>query len=118
MLHEAGWDRPADARASEMEATARDLASYNDAIDRSSVLDPDLKCKLKQARKALETIELPEADKGDVADDLGKLTAELNKPQPDSHRVRRLLTRIQDIAPIVAAIPASASRLVEILNQQ
>jgi hypothetical protein len=116
ILHEAGWDQPANRR-SEVEVAARDVSAYNDLIDQSSTLDPDLKRTLKEAREALETIGLPEADKDDVADDLGKLTAELTKPQPDVYRVRRLWMRIRETAPTVAAILASASRLAELMNR-
>jgi hypothetical protein len=95
---------------------AHDISAYKQVVDQSLVLDDDLKRALKNAREALEREGLPDADKRDAADDLGKLTDELQKPEKDVSRVRRLWNHIKDIAPPVASILSSAASLAKMLG--
>jgi len=95
---------------------AHDITAYKQVVDRSLSLDEDLKRALKEAREALEREDLSEADKGDATDDLGKLTDELQKPEKDVSRVRRLWNHIKDIAPPVASILSSAASLAKMLG--
>ena len=58
-----------------------DITVYNQTIDKSENLAQDVKEQLKNARKAIEDTNLSQADRADILDDLGKLTAELQKPR-------------------------------------
>lgn len=104
------------AIGSHVRLNARDITAYKQLVDQSLTLDEDLKRALKEAREALESEDLSQADKGDAADDLGKLTDELQKPEKDVGRVRRLWNSIKDIAPPVASILSSAASLAKMLG--
>jgi hypothetical protein len=89
---------------------ARDVAVFVRSVDAHPSLAAGTKAILKQARSELETCELSGADKNDTADDLGKITEELGKPQPDDGRIRRLCANVRSIAPTVAEVLRSVSK--------
>jgi hypothetical protein len=89
---------------------ARDVTAYNNAVDNSSI-DDEITDVLKRAREALDAEGLSEGDAEDASDSLAKLSAELEKPQKDVGRIRRLWNGIKEIAPTVAAILSSAASL-------
>lgn len=95
---------------------ARDITVYKQAIDQSSGIDDDLKRVLKEARDAIEAAGLGEADTADATDDLGKLTAELEKPEKDPGLVRRYWNRLKEVVPTVANIIASAKTVADLLG--
>ena len=95
---------------------ARDITAYKQAVDRSAGIDADLKRSLKAARDAIDQADLSDIDKADAADDLGKLTAELEKPEKDPGLVRRYFNHIKEIAPVVASILSSAKIVADILG--
>ena len=95
---------------------AHDINVYKQAVDQSSSIEDDVKQVLKNARDALEHIKLSEADKEDATDDLGKLTAELEKDDKDIGRVQRYWNRIKEIAPPVAAILSAATSIAKLLG--
>ncbi len=95
---------------------AGDINVYKQAVDQSSGLDDELKNVLKQAREAIESAGLSEVDKADVAEDLDKLTVELEKPEKDSGLVRRYWNRIKEVAPTVAALLGSAVSIGKLLH--
>lgn len=95
---------------------ARDITVYKQAVDQSSGLDDDLKRALKDARDALEGLNLGDTDKEDATEDLGKLTAELEKSEKDHRLVQRYWNRIKEIAPPVAAILSSAVSIAKLLG--
>ena len=59
----------------------------------------------------LESGDLTGTDKDDADDDLGKLTAEIKKPEPQPGRVKRLFENILKLAPDVASILSSAAKI-------
>ena len=93
---------------------ARDINVYKEYISRSH-LDVALKVKLLQARAEVDALQLPQGDKEDVTDELGKLTEEVEKEVPDANRIRRLWRHIEEVAPTVAAVLQSAASLATIL---
>ena len=95
---------------------ARDITVYKQAVDQSSGIDDDLKRVLKEARDAIEQARLGEADKADATDDLGKLTAELEKPEKDPGLVRRYFNRIKEVVPTVARLISSAKTVADMLG--
>lgn len=111
-----GGDAIGAAVGSHASLRAHDITTYKQVVDQSLTLDEDVKRALKEAREALEKADLSEADKGDATDDLGKLTDELQKPEKDVGRVRRLWNHIKDIAPPVASILSSAASLAKMLG--
>jgi hypothetical protein len=94
--------------------TARDVTVYKQTVDRST-LDDEVKEKLKQAADEVGKLDLSEANKNDAADDLGKLTNELQKPEPEGSRVKHLLNHIKEIAPTVATILQTAETVAKYL---
>jgi len=94
---------------------ARDISLYKQTIERSDNLDAKLKEKIKEARETIEKLKLSKADKDDVADELGKLTSELEKTRPDPDRARRLWNHIKEVAPTVASILQTAESLAKLL---
>jgi hypothetical protein len=104
------------AVGSDIRFRARDITVYQRDIDQSTVLDPELKQKLKEAREALDKVDLSEDDKNDVADNLEKLTIELEKPQRDAGRVKRFWNRIKEVAPTVAAILSTAASIAKLVS--
>lgn len=89
---------------------ARDITAYNQLIE-TGIADDSLRSVLKQAREELERAELSDTDKGDAADELGKITEELQKPKPNGGRIQRAWTTIQGIVATVATILASAETI-------
>ena len=71
---------------------------------------------LVEARKALESGNLTGADKDDAADDLGKLTDEIKRPEPQPGRIKRLFESIKQLAPDVASILSSAAKIGELIK--
>ncbi|MHC4620512.1 MAG: pentapeptide repeat-containing protein [Planctomycetota bacterium] len=94
--------------------TAHDVTVYKQRVDRST-LDDQAKEKLKEAGDEVGKLDLSEASKNDAADDLGKLTHELLKPEPEGGRVKRLWNRIKEIAPTVATILQAAETIAKFL---
>ena len=95
---------------------ARDIKVFKQTVDASTTLDDDLKQKLKEARDTIEEAELSEQDKDDAVDSLGKLTEEVQKPEPDMSRVQRLWTFIKDVVPIVGTILKSTETIGKLLG--
>ena len=93
---------------------ARDVNAYIGEVDRSSI-DEEIKVVLKQARQAVEAADLPPGDKEDLEDDLGKLSAEMEKPEKDAGRVQKIWNRIKEIAPPIAAILSASASLSKLL---
>jgi len=93
---------------------ARDIAVYKSHIDMSQSLDADMKRGLLEARRVLETTDLPLADKHDVADNLGKLTSELEKSEKEPGLVKRYFQRIKEVAPTVAAVLGSIKAVADL----
>lgn len=110
-----GGDAINSAVGSAAKFKARDVASYKQTVD-SSLIDDELKAILVKAREALDSAELPPGDAEDTADDLAKLTAEMEKPEKDAGRIRKLWGRIRDAAPTVASILASAASIAKLLG--
>ncbi|MHC4620693.1 MAG: pentapeptide repeat-containing protein [Planctomycetota bacterium] len=94
---------------------ARDITVYKQTIENSQALDPALKDKLIEARDAIEKLKLPQAEKEDVADQLGNLTTEMQKRKPKARLVSRFLNRIKEIAPTVATILQTAETIAKYL---
>jgi hypothetical protein len=95
---------------------ARDITVYKQAVDGSPNLADDAKEKLKQAREAIEKVDLSEDDRTDILDDLGKLTAELEKPEKDPSRLKRFLGRIKEISAPTAEIIMSAASIAKFIG--
>jgi len=108
-----GGDVTGSAVGSHASLKARDIIT---AVNKSQVIDDDLKQKLAAAAETLVNLQIPEGDKTDAADDLAKLTTELDKPQKDEGRIRKIWNRIKAVAPTVAAILASAVSLGKIVG--
>jgi hypothetical protein len=92
---------------------ARDISVFTNHVDASSLSD-DLKSELKEARRRLGEVSIPQEDKDDVAESLAKLAVELEKPeqQREESRLRRYFLRVREIAPVVAsALSITASTL-------
>ena len=66
---------------------------------------------LVEARQQLESGSLTGSDRDDAADDLGKHTEEIKKPEPQPGRVKRLFDGIKQLAPDVASILFSAAKI-------
>ena len=90
---------------------ARDINAFNNALDQSQGLDPELKRVLVEARQQLESGDLTGADKDDAVDDLGKLADEIKKPEPQPGRIKRFFDGIKQLAPDVASILSSAVKI-------
>lgn len=84
--------------------TAKDIFVFSNHIDASG-LSEELKRELKHARYRLDTLALEQEDKDDVADDLARLTEELQKPEAERQegRLKRYFLRIREIAPVIAS---------------
>lgn len=93
---------------------ARDIQVFKHAVDQSSGLDDELKLVLKEAREALEQADLSPTDKTDVAENLGKLTAELEKPDKDTGLVQRYWGRIKEVTPTISSIISSAASFAKL----
>ena len=89
---------------------ARDITVYKQMIERSS-LDDETKAVLTRAREALEEVDLSETDKNDAADELGKISDELHKPNPNGDRIKRAWTTIQGIVSTVGTILKSTEMI-------
>lgn len=111
-----GGDVVGSAVGANAAANVRDIQVFRETIDRSQVMDGNLKARLKEARDAIEQASLPEADKRDVLDDFGKLTAEMEQHSPEAGRVRRLFNRIAELAPSVASILSSAAQIAQAVH--
>jgi ABC-type transporter Mla subunit MlaD len=94
-----------------------DITVLKQVVDQSN-LDDEIQRVFKGAKDALNKLNLSEKDKGDAADDLVKLAAELKDPQRDLDRVQRLWSQIKALAPSVASILSSPASLARILNEQ
>jgi hypothetical protein len=92
---------------------ARDIVTQ---IQQSGVLDADLKRTVVAAAEALANLNIDEGDKSDAADDLAKLKSELEKPTKDEGRIQKIWNRINDMAPTVASILASAVTIGKIVG--
>jgi hypothetical protein len=95
---------------------ARDIAVYKSHIDASHALDTETKHGLLEARKELEAQKMSVADKHDVADSLGKLTSELEKPEKDAGLVKRFFQRIKEVAPTVATVLGSIKTVADLVK--
>lgn len=95
---------------------ARDIAVYKSHIDMSQTLDTETKNGLLEARKELEGQKISIADKHDVADNLGKLTSELEKPEKDVGLIKRFFQRIKDVAPTVATVLGSVKTVADLVK--
>jgi len=95
---------------------ARDITAFINTVDQTTDLKPELKRVLVEARKALESSSLAGADKDDAADDLGKLTDEIQRPEPQPGRIKRLFDGIKQLAPDVASILSSAAKIGELIK--
>ena len=91
------------------------LTNYFGVVDKLSTVEEDIKQKLKEARNAIENLDLPDDDKEDMVEQLKNLTGELAKPEKDPGRVQRYWNRIKEVAPTVASILASAASLAKLL---
>jgi hypothetical protein len=94
---------------------ARDIIVYKHHLQSTSLEQP-LQAILLKAREQAETMALSRADVNDVADDLGSLTLELEKPEHDGGRIRNILKRIGVIAPPVLSILQSAKIIAEFIT--
>jgi hypothetical protein len=94
---------------------ARDVVVYKTAVDPSSGLDDDLKRILKEARDAIEQAEVSEVDKADAVEDLGKLTAHLEKLEQDSGLVKRYYDCVKELVPLAANLVSSAKNVADML---
>ena len=95
---------------------ARDIMSFKHAVDQCSGLDDALRQKLNEARELLDELDCPQQDKNDAADDLGKLTDELDKESPAPSRIVRYWNRLQEIVPTVAAVLKSVESVKKLLG--
>jgi hypothetical protein len=95
---------------------ARDITAFINTVDQTTDLEPELKRVLVEARKALESSSLAGADKDDAADDLGKLTDEIQRPEPQPGRIKRLFESIKQLAPDVASILSSMAQIGELIK--
>ena len=64
----------------------------------------------------LDTAALPPGDDEDAVDDLAKFTAEMEKPEKDPGRIRKLWGALKDGAPTVAAVLSSAASIAKLLQ--
>lgn len=110
-----GGDVIGSAVGRDASVNARDITVFKQTVDSSTKMDADLKSKLSEARDEIDKLDIPQDDKHDVTDDLGKLTEELDKPEPTPSRVERFLKRIEEIAPSVASVLASATRIIHLV---
>lgn len=95
---------------------ARDITVYKNHIDHSTSLDDGTKKMLMEARATLDGTNLNIADKHDVADNLGKLTEELEKPDKEEGLIGRYFRRIKEVAPTVATVLESIKAVSEIVG--
>jgi hypothetical protein len=93
---------------------ARDIQVFKQRLE-SAHLDQAIRDALIGAREYAEKMDLSRADKVDVVDDLGRLTKELEQPEPDGGRVRTIVKRIAVVAPAVSAILQSAKIIAEFI---
>lgn len=111
-----GGDIVGSAVGRDSSLNARDISVFKQTVDRSMTLDAELKEKLALAREEIEKLDVPIEEKKDVTDDLKKLTEELDKPNPTPSRVDRFFKRIEEVAPTVSTILASATKIVQLLG--
>jgi hypothetical protein len=95
---------------------ARDITTFKNTVDSSTALSADLKQKLTQARDIIEGEPLSPGDKGDAVDALGKMAEELEKPQRDEGRLKRLWENIKGIAPAAASALASSVEIAKMFG--
>jgi hypothetical protein len=95
---------------------ARDITMYKNHVERSQSLDDTCKWALAEARQVLEGVKLSVADKHDVADSLGKLTEELEKPAKEKGLINRYYLRIKEVAPTVASVLGSVKIVSDVVN--
>jgi hypothetical protein len=95
---------------------ARDIKVFIKSIDNSQALQADTKDRLKRAREEIDKLTISDADKSDAQDDLGKLTEELEKPQPAPNRVKKFLDRLAGYAEPLGTLLGSAVQISSILN--
>jgi hypothetical protein len=110
-----GGDVTGSAVGSHAKVKARDISSYKQVVNQS-VGDADLRQKLIEARELLETLPLSPDDKNDTADNLGKLTEEMQKEKPEPGRVQRFFNYIRDVAPSVASVLQSAVSIAKMVS--
>lgn|GEM_PF-4893649 len=89
------------------------LVAFKETV---SKLEPDLRDALIKARQAADDTELAADDKEDLLDDLRKLVDTLKALKPQPTRVRRLWSRVKEIAPTVADILSSAGTIAQLLG--
>jgi hypothetical protein len=92
---------------------ARDITSFKNTVDRSTALSAELKQKLAQARDIIEGEPLSPGDMADAVDTLGKMAEELQKPERDESRLKRLRENIKGIAPAAASALASSVEIAK-----
>ncbi|WP_435018582.1 hypothetical protein TA3x_000561 [Tundrisphaera sp. TA3] len=95
---------------------ARDISVYKDHVEGSQTLDQEAKRLLLEARSGLDGLNLPVADKHDVADNLGKLTAEIESHAKEGGLIKRYYERVKEVAPTVASILASIKDVAEFIQ--
>jgi hypothetical protein len=110
-----GGDVTGSAVGSHARFKARDVVSYKNAVDNTS-MDDDVKAFLKQTAEAIERASLSEDDAEDAGDALAKLTAELEKPEKNASRVARLWGNIKAIVPTVSSLLAGAASVAKIIE--
>lgn len=93
---------------------ARDISQFKQVLTQS-VLPQDVQEILIKAREQLESIALPEGDKNDVADDIGKISCELAQSNPEPSRIKKIFSRIKENAPVIALILEGIKTIAAIL---
>jgi hypothetical protein len=111
-----GGDNIAGAVGRSASVVARDIGVFRDAVNKSVHMDDDLKKTLTQAREAVEKADLSDADKADVAESLRKLADELDKSDKNPGLLRRFWNRINEVAPTISSIVASAATISQMIG--
>ncbi|PQO27380.1 hypothetical protein C5Y96_17720 [Blastopirellula marina] len=94
---------------------AREITAFKGHLQKSQ-LDDTVKEILIQAREAVDNEKLSEGDKIDVCDELGKMTQELEKPEPDKSRLSKLFDRITEGASSVGKLLTGISAVAEAIG--
>jgi hypothetical protein len=93
---------------------ARDINSFKGYLQQSK-LDGDAIQQLTLAREELGRLEISKSEMNDIADDIGKITKELQQPEPDKGMLAKWWRRIKDAAPTVATIIGAIKDVGEII---
>lgn len=82
----------------------------------TAAMPTDIRAPLRDALHIVETMQLSEADKADIIDDLSKLLEALREKSPNCSRIERYVNRIKEIAPPVAAVLSSIKDALAIMS--